>query len=53
MKNVWLLPTIAELTTWLKRTGYRDIEIVDQSITSTDEQRATEWMTFEPKKPTS
>lgn len=47
MKNVWLLPTLAELTTWLKRTGYRDIEIVDQSITSTDEQRATEWMTFE------
>ena len=47
MKNVWLLPTIAELTTWLKRTGYRDIEIIDQSITSTDEQRATEWMTFE------
>lgn len=47
MKNVWLLPTLAELTTWLARTGYRDIEIVDQSITSTDEQRATEWMTFE------
>lgn len=47
MKNVWLLPTIAELTTWLKRTGYRDIDIVDQTITSTDEQRATEWMAFE------
>ena len=47
MKNVWLLPTIAELMTWLKRTGYRDIEIVDQSITSTDEQRTTEWMSFE------
>jgi tRNA (mo5U34)-methyltransferase len=47
MKNVWLLPTIAELMTWLKRTGYRDIEIVDQTITSTEEQRATEWMTFE------
>ena len=47
MRNVWLLPTIAELTTWLRRTGYRDIEIVDQSITTTDEQRSTEWMTFE------
>ena len=47
MKNVWLLPTIAELTTWLSRSGYRDIEIVDQSLTTTDEQRSTEWMRFE------
>jgi tRNA (mo5U34)-methyltransferase len=47
MRNVWLLPTIAELTTWMRRTGYRDIEIVDESITTTDEQRSTEWMTFE------
>lgn len=47
MKNVWLLPTIAELSTWLQRTGYRDIEIIDESITTTDEQRSTPWMTFE------
>lgn len=47
MRNVWLLPTIAELTTWMKRCGYRDIEVVDQSITTTDEQRGTEWMPFE------
>lgn len=47
MRNVWLLPTLAELTTWLRRTGYRDIEIVDTTMTTTDEQRSTEWMTFE------
>ncbi|MCP5093847.1 MAG: tRNA 5-methoxyuridine(34)/uridine 5-oxyacetic acid(34) synthase CmoB [Gammaproteobacteria bacterium] len=47
MRNVWLLPTIAELTTWMKRTGFRDIELVDTSITTTEEQRRTEWMTFE------
>jgi tRNA (mo5U34)-methyltransferase len=47
MRNVWLLPTIAELTTWMQRTGYRDIEIIDQSITTTEEQRRTEWMTFD------
>ena len=35
------------LTTWLRRSGYRDIEIVDESITTTDEQRTTEWMSFE------
>ena len=47
MKNVWLLPTITELTTWLSRSGYRDINIVDTAMTTTDEQRPTEWMTFE------
>ncbi len=47
MKNVWLLPTIAELETWLARTGYKDLNLVDTSITTTDEQRSTEWMSFE------
>lgn len=47
MRNVWLLPTISELTTWMERTGYRDIELVDTSITTTEEQRSTEWMIFE------
>ncbi|MCK5326461.1 MAG: tRNA 5-methoxyuridine(34)/uridine 5-oxyacetic acid(34) synthase CmoB [Woeseiaceae bacterium] len=47
MKNVWLLPTITELTTWLQRTGFRDIDIIDESVTTTDEQRSTEWMIFE------
>ena len=47
MRNVWLLPTIPELTIWLQRSGYRDIAIVDQSITTPDEQRSTEWMPFE------
>jgi tRNA (mo5U34)-methyltransferase len=47
MRNVWLLPTIAELTTWMQRTGYRDIDVIDRSITTTDEQRSTEWMPFE------
>ena len=47
MKNVWLLPTLAELATWLRRTGFRDIEIVDTSVTTSEEQRSTEWMHFE------
>ena len=47
MRNVWLLPTIAELTTWLRRSGFRDVEIIDTAITTTNEQRATEWMSFE------
>jgi tRNA (mo5U34)-methyltransferase len=47
MRNVWLLPTIAELTTWLARTGFTDIEIAALSVTTVDEQRSTEWMRFE------
>jgi tRNA (mo5U34)-methyltransferase len=47
MRNVWLLPTIAELSTWLRRCGFKDIEVIDRSITTTDEQRSTEWMPFE------
>ena len=47
MRNVWLLPTISELKIWLNRSGYKDIEIVDQTMTTTTEQRTTEWMTFE------
>lgn len=47
MRNVWLLPTIAELTTWLQRCRYREIRVIDQSLTTPDEQRSTEWMSFE------
>ena len=47
MKNVWMLPTITELETWLLRSGFRDIELIDTAVTTTDEQRSTEWMTFE------
>ncbi len=47
MNNVWLLPSIAELRTWLARSRFRDIEIIDETPTTTDEQRQTPWMPFE------
>jgi tRNA (mo5U34)-methyltransferase len=47
MRNVWLLPTVPQLLAWLHEAGYADIEVVDTSITSLDEQRSTEWMTFD------
>ncbi len=47
MKNVWLLPTIAELRIWLQRSGFGDIEVIDECITTTDEQRSTKWMSFD------
>lgn len=47
MRNVWLLPTLPELSTWLDRTGFRDVRVADRSTTTVDEQRTTEWMPFE------
>ena len=47
MRNVWSLPTLLQLEAWLRESGYRDVQVIDTSITTTDEQRSTEWMTFE------
>ncbi len=46
MNNVWFLPTIPLLIKWLERCKFKNIRVVDINQTSTDEQRTTEWMTF-------
>lgn len=47
MSNVWFLPSVAQLELWLGRCGFKNIRCVDLNLTSTKEQRATEWMTFQ------
>jgi len=47
MRNVWFIPTAAELLSWLRRCGFSDARVVDESDTSVEEQRSTEWMQFE------
>lgn len=47
MSNVWFLPSVAQLELWLRRCGFKNIRCVDLNLTSTEEQRATEWMTFQ------
>jgi len=47
MRNVWSLPTVPQLLAWLRETRYVKIELIDTSVTTIDEQRSTEWMTFE------
>lgn len=47
MRNVWFIPTTALLTRMLERAGFKNINIVDVNQTSLEEQRATDWMTFE------
>ena len=47
MRNVWHLPSVPELETWLARAGFRDIGVGPGVETTPDEQRSTEWMPFE------
>ncbi|MBT8085282.1 MAG: tRNA 5-methoxyuridine(34)/uridine 5-oxyacetic acid(34) synthase CmoB [Woeseia sp.] len=47
MRNVWLLPSVAELSVWLERSGFVDIRSADITATSVEEQRQTAWMPFD------
>jgi len=47
MRNVWFFPSIDTMKLWLRRCGFKNVHCVDVSVTSIDEQRSTEWMTFE------
>ena len=46
MRNVWFLPSPELLMLWLRRCGFKLIQLVDVSKTTTQEQRSTEWMRF-------
>lgn len=46
MRNVWFLPSVDMLAGWLSKVGFRNVEIVDVSFTTIEEQRSTEWMRF-------
>lgn len=46
MGNVWFLPSCDTLLSWLRKLGFVEPEVVDVCVTSTEEQRSTEWMTF-------
>lgn len=47
MRNVWFIPSVAELQRWLVRAGFLEVRCVDVSATTTEEQRTTDWMRFE------
>ncbi len=46
MGNVWFIPSCATLELWLRKVGFRDVRTVDVTITTTEEQRSTDWMKF-------
>ena len=47
MPNVYFLPSSRALKTWLEKMGFKDVRIVDEAVTSVEEQHATDWMTFQ------
>ena len=47
MRNVWFLPSPPALLSWLRKCGFTNVACINVCATTTDEQRATEWMTFE------
>jgi tRNA (mo5U34)-methyltransferase len=59
MRNVWFLPSCPTLLRWMARAGLEEARVVDVTVTSSEEQRATDWMRFQslehfldPKDPT-
>ena len=47
MRNVFFIPSITAMTSWLKRTGFNNIRCVDVSPTTPGEQRKTPWIQTE------
>lgn len=47
MRNVPAIPSTARLLAWLAECGYGRARVVDITVTTTAEQRSTEWMSFE------
>lgn len=45
MRNVWFIPSVAALTHWMQRVGFKDVRMVNLDQTSLEEQRKTQWMT--------
>ena len=46
MNNVYFLPSVDALIGWLEKAGFSEVRCVDVAVTSTEEQRKTEWMTY-------
>ncbi len=47
MRNVWAVPGTDRLVDWARSAGFRNIEVLDTTRTTIEEQRSTTWMRFE------
>ena len=46
MGNVWFIPSSAMLLSWLRKLGWSNPRLIDETATTVQEQRGTPWMTF-------
>ena len=42
--NIYFVPTIKALENWCNRAGFRGFEVLETSVTTSGEQRKTEWI---------
>ncbi|MCP4190856.1 MAG: tRNA 5-methoxyuridine(34)/uridine 5-oxyacetic acid(34) synthase CmoB [Planctomycetaceae bacterium] len=47
MRNCFFLPTSNCLQSWLVRAGFSQTRVVDEIVTTVEEQRSTTWMQFD------
>lgn len=47
MRNVWQIPSPPLLIQWLQQAGFKNAKVVDIAKTTMQEQRKTQWMSFE------
>ena len=45
-RNVYFVPTKDCLVNWVRRAGFKDVEVVSHCPVTTEEQRSTEFMTY-------
>ncbi len=47
MRNVYAIPAVPTLLGWLRQAGFAQATVLDITPTTVQEQRSTEWMTFQ------
>jgi tRNA (mo5U34)-methyltransferase len=47
MRYTWFIPSVETMCLWLRRCGFKHVRCVEQTVTTLQEQRQTEWMHFE------
>jgi tRNA (mo5U34)-methyltransferase len=47
MRNVWCVPSTDQLLEWMQQAGFQDVNVIDISTTTIEEQHSTPWMRFE------
>jgi len=50
MRNVWSITTVEKTLSLLDEAGFSNARCVDQNVTSLEEQRSTDWMSFHSLK---